>query len=376
MIVSTDSHVIEPPDLWSARLPRSLRDRGPLLVADDDADWWYIDGLKLMSVHGGADVGVRFDDQAKLRMSARMSEVRRGGYEPDHKLADMDADGVDREVVYTTLGLQLWRLPDTTILQSLFAAYNDWIAEFCAAAPDRLTGVALVLLDDVDAGIAELRRSARLGLRGAMISVYPDESIAYDHPRYEPFWAAAAELGVVLSLHIGTNRVLPPTSSSASNATSNMALKFLSTPARYSTSAHWVQLSLANMIFSGVFERHPALKVVSLEHEIAWVPHFLQSMDYTYTQRARRSQWYRFGGDALPSDFFHRNVMISFQEDALGLRLRDVVGVGNLVWGSDYPHAESTFPHSRTILDRLFAEIPAAERTQILDTNATALYFS
>jgi predicted TIM-barrel fold metal-dependent hydrolase len=155
-----------------------------------------------------------------------------------------------------------------------------------------------------------------------------------------------------------------------------MALKFLSTPARYVTSAHWVQLSLANMIFAGVFERHPTLKVVSLEHEIAWVPHFLQSMDYTYTQRARRSQWYRFQDEARPSDFFHRNVMISFQEDALGLRLRDVVGVGNLVWGSDYPHAESTFPHSRVILDRLFAEIPDAERTQILDTNATALYFS
>jgi predicted TIM-barrel fold metal-dependent hydrolase len=155
-----------------------------------------------------------------------------------------------------------------------------------------------------------------------------------------------------------------------------MALKFLSTPARYATSAHWVQLSLANMIFAGVFERHPTLKVVSLEHEIAWAPHFLQTMDYTYTQRARRSQWYRFHDAALPSDFFHRNVMISFQEDALGLRLRDVVGVGNLVWGSDYPHAESTFPHSRRILDQLFAGVPDAERTQILDTNATALYFS
>ena len=84
-----------------------------------------------------------------------------------------------------------------------------------------------------------------------MISIYPDESIAYDHPRYEPFWAAAADLDVVLSLHIGTNRVLPPPPSSASQATSEMALKFLSTPARYVTSAHWVQLSLANMIFAG-----------------------------------------------------------------------------------------------------------------------------
>lgn len=374
-IVSTDSHVMEPPDVWTARVPAAIAHRAPRLVSEDDADWWYVDGLKLMSVHGGADVGVRFEDQAKLRMAARMHEVRRGAYDPDAKLTDMDADGIAAEVVYTTLGLQLWRLPDSALLYELFRAYNDFIAEFCAAAPARLAGVAMILLDDVDAGIAEMRRCAKLGLRGAMISVYPDDSHSYDRDIYEPFWAAAAELRVPISLHVGTNRSVPA-SSSPTSVTSSMALKFLSTPARYVTTAHWVQLTLADMIFAGVFERHPDLRVVSLEHEVAWAGHFLQTIDYTYTQRARRAQWYRFEGDALPSDFFHRNVSISFQEDELGLRLRDVVGVHNLVWGSDYPHAESTFPHSRSIIDRIFEGVPASERAAILEHNARQLYFA
>ena len=133
-------------------------------------------------------------DQAKLRMAARMSEVRPGGYEPDSKLADMDADGIDREVVYTTLGLQLWRLPDTALLQSLFAAYNDWIAAFCAAASGSAGGCGARVTRRHRRRHRRVDRvPRRLGLRGAMISVYPDESIAYDHQRYEPFWAAAAE---------------------------------------------------------------------------------------------------------------------------------------------------------------------------------------
>lgn len=373
-ILSTDSHVMEPPELWSSRVSRDYADRAPRLVAEADADWWYVDGLKLMSVHGGADVGVRFEDQAKLRMAARMHDVRRGAYDPDAKLADMDADGIEAEVVYTTLGLQLWRLPDSALLYELFRAYNDFIAEFCSAHPKRLAGIALILLDDVERGCAELRRCATIGLKGAMISVYPDESLSYDRDIYEPFWAAAAELRMPISLHVGTNRAVPITSS-PSRATSDMALKFLSTPALYATTAHWVQLSLANMIFAGVFERHPELRVVSLEHEVAWAAHFLQTIDYTYTQRARRAQWHRFAGDARPSDFFRRNVSISFQEDAIGLRLRDVIGVGNLVWGSDYPHAESTFPHSQAIIERIFAGVPDPERRAILEHNAVRLYF-
>jgi predicted TIM-barrel fold metal-dependent hydrolase len=140
-----------------------------------------------------------------------------------------------------------------------------------------------------------------------------------------------------------------------------------------STRSYWVQVSIARMIFSGVFERYPGLRVVSTEHEVAWAAHLLTAMDYNYTQRARENQ-YRYKTDALPSDFFHSNVSLSFQEDAIGMQLRSFIGVDNLMWGSDYPHAESTFPRSREILDQIFVGVPEDEQARIAGLNAKKLF--
>ena len=366
-LISTDSHVIEPPDLWTERIDPAYADRAPRLVPEDDGDWWYADGFRLQSVTGGTDAGVRFQDQTKLRMAARMDEVRKGAYEPDAKLVDMDIDGVDREVVYTTIGLRLWRVPDAGYVRATFRAYNQWIAEFCTAAPARLAGVALVLTDDIDDAVTDLRDAAAMGLKGAQITVYPGDGRPYDHPGYEPLWAAAAELHMPLSLHIGSNRLV---------GAPVQDTKFLVKPSQYVTASHWVEVSIADMTFSGVFERHPELMIVSLEHEAAWAAHFVNLMDYTYTQRARRAAWHRFKDDTLPSDFFRSNVFISFQEDPLALPLRSSIGVGNLVWGSDYPHHETTFPHSREVLDDVFAGVPDDERKIILEDTPARLYFA
>jgi hypothetical protein len=135
-----------------------------------------------------------------------------------------------------------------------------------------------------------------------------------------------------------------------------------------------VRLSLGHMIFSGVFERYPGLRVGSVEHELSWIPHFLDRLDYTYTQRAHREGWIRFKNEALPSDFFHRQVFLSFQEDQLGLRDRDLIGVDQLMWGSDYPHTESTFPRSQEILQRILAGVPESERQQMTSANVARLY--
>jgi predicted TIM-barrel fold metal-dependent hydrolase len=137
---------------------------------------------------------------------------------------------------------------------------------------------------------------------------------------------------------------------------------------------HWVRVSLGHLILTGVFERHPRLRVGSVEHELSWVPHFLDRLDYTYTQRARREGWHRFKDDSLPSDFFHRNVLLSFQEDGLGIRDRALIGVDQLMWGSDYPHTESTFPRSRLILERILAGVPTDEQRKITQSTAARLY--
>jgi hypothetical protein len=135
-----------------------------------------------------------------------------------------------------------------------------------------------------------------------------------------------------------------------------------------------VRVSLGHLILEGVFERYPTLRVGSAEHELAWVPFFLDRLDYTHTQRARRVHWHRYRGDALPSDFFRRNTFLSFQEDAMGIRDRSLIGVGGLMWGSDYPYTESTFPRSRVILERILEGVPHEERRQITARNAAQLY--
>ena len=140
-----------------------------------------------------------------------------------------------------------------------------------------------------------------------------------------------------------------------------------------STKAFYPALSLCDMIFSGVFERHEHLTLAIVEFELSWVPNVLAAMDYTYRER-REEAIYRFKGDVRPSDFFHKNVVLSFQEDAIGIRLRDVIGVDNMMWGSDYPHSESTFPQSRKILAEILSGVPEDEQAKIVGANTARVY--
>ena len=170
-----------------------------------------------------------------------------------------------------------------------------------------------------------------------------------------------------LSMHVATGRQLlsvDPSQESTRRVTE----------AAFYLQDHFVRKSIGELIFSGVFERYPKLRVGSIEHEASWIPFFLFQMDYCYTDRPVRGDWIRFENDALPSDFFHRNCFVSFQEDAVGLRVRDVVGVKNLLWGSDYPHTESTFPRSREITARVLQDVPAEEQLLILRDNTARLY--
>jgi predicted TIM-barrel fold metal-dependent hydrolase len=138
-------------------------------------------------------------------------------------------------------------------------------------------------------------------------------------------------------------------------------------------------MSLGYMIFSGVFERFPKLQVGSVEMELSWAPHFLDRLDYNYTQRpprdrSPRDNWGQFKSDMIPSDYFHRNVFLGFQEDMLGIQMRDIIGVDNLLWGSDYPHQESTFPRSHQILEEILSDCTEEEKAKIAGGNAARIY--
>ena len=260
---------------------------------------------------------------------------------------------MDVSILYPTCGLALFSVPDGDLLTACFRSYNDWIAEFCGAVPHRLKGISTINIDDVGTAVLEMERCAKLGLAGTMVTVSPPEGRGYDSPEYAPLWATAQDLEMPLSLHVITNRGRPGSSVDSASA------------AFIANIDHWVRMSLADMIFSGVFERYPRLQVGSVEQELGWVPHFLDRIDYTCTQRARKDAWHRFKEDVLPSDYFHRNVFVGSQEDALGIRCRDIIGLDNLQLGSDYPHTESTFPRSRQILEEILADCTEEEKAKI-----------
>jgi predicted TIM-barrel fold metal-dependent hydrolase len=365
LILSSDSHVFEPPDLWTKRIDPGFRDRAPRMQRIDGADQLVVEADQVISGIGLiSNAGARFEAPETISGQGRFEDVPRGGYDPDQHLADMRLDGVAGEVLYPSQGLFYFRVTDTPLMSAIFRAYNDWLAEFCRRDPARLKGIAMVNLDDVADGIRELERAARLGLAGAMITEYPLEHRRYDQPEYEPFWAAAASLGMPLSLHTATRR---------QGKIRGAGEKTLRDASSRSTKAFYPALSLCDMIFSGVFERHPALTLAIVEFELSWAPNILASMDYTYRERHGEAI-YRFKGGMRPSDFFHRNVVLSFQEDAVGIRLRDVIGVDNMMWGSDYPHSESTFPRSRKILEDILAGVPDDESAKIAGANTARVY--
>lgn len=365
LILSSDSHVFEPPDLWQKRIDARFRDRGPRILRIDGADQIVVEADQILSGIGLiSNAGARFEAPETISADGRFEDVLRGGYEPEQHLKDMVLDGVAGEVLYPSQGLFYFRLTDSLLMSAIFRAYNDWLAEFCRSDPKRLKGVAMINLDDVQDGIGELERAARLGLTGAMITEYPHEHRRYDQPEYESFWAAAAGLGLPISLHTATRR---------QGKIRGAGEKTLRDASSRSTKAHYPALSMCDLIFSGVFERHPGLTLAIVEFELSWVPHVLSSMDYTYRERHGEAI-YRFKDGMIPSDFFHRNVMLSFQEDAIGIRLRDIIGVDNMMWGSDYPHSESTFPQSQKILAEILAGVPDDEQAKIVGGNTARVY--
>ena len=367
-VLSSDSHVVEPPNLWLDHMDPAYGDAIPRVVETSEADHWFINGAPVPNGEPSrfAQAGKRFEKPLEIDFRGSFRDVPLGGYNPDAAVREMGVDKVNGGVVYPSFGLVLYAVPGADVLRPIFAAYNDWLAEFCQTYPGHLKGVAMIIFDgDIPGAAAELRRAAGLSLAGAMISVYPSQDQTYDLPEYEPFWTAAEEMDMPLSLHVVTQRPLPPGSGLPPDS--------FTTASGRTNNDYWPRMSMSHMLFSGVFERHPGLKVVNVEHELGWIPYFLYRMDVNYVDNTNLAP-YRFKNNAVPSDFMRTNVFRSFQEDPLGIRFRDLIGVDNLLWGSDYPHRESTFPRSQQILDHILEGVPEDERAKIVGENTARLY--
>jgi uncharacterized protein len=361
-IISADSHMVEPPNLWAERLDTKYRDHAPRVIDAYEGKkgaFLVAEGLKPFPVAGVFGSG---------KTAAELPEHFRKGYEtapksvwdPAERLKEQDRDGVSAEVLYTSLGMFLFGLDDIELRAACFRAYNDFVAEYCNYAPTRMVGLGLITLEDIGAGGRELERCAKMGLRGAMISASPAEDRPYIHPDYDQFWRTAAELKMPLSLHILTER---------RGAGIAGRRHFLS---GYLAVPHRIQKTLGEMIFGGVLERFPGLTLISAENDVSWVPHFMYRLDHAY------DRFRHFEGVTLPlkpSEYVKRQVYATFQFETVGRDLVDAYGVERMMWSSDYPHTDSPWPHSREYIEgEAFKRITPQETQKIVADNAAQLY--
>jgi predicted TIM-barrel fold metal-dependent hydrolase len=357
-IISADSHVLEPAALWEERIDPKYRAVAPRLAREERGDFWLVEGIPPSPAGLQTGAGKRPD---QLSRNGRYSEAPPGAADPEARLAEIAQDGIAGEVIYPTIALRFYRLEDLAYQDACLRVYNTWIAEFCRAHPEKYRGLGCATTQDLDYGLAQLRQVADLGLAGAVIAISPDQERPYYDPYYEPFWAAVSELRLPLSLHVHTGRTGPLRTDGAAKMVEYPLLTGI------------VQRTLSEMIFGQVFERHPNLRVVSAENDASWAANFQQRMDYNY-RRKRYADNFFFASDALPSDFFKRHVFLTFMNDRAALVAREIIGVGNLMWSSDYPHTDSTFPHSRQVIAENCAGVPESDVRKIVCENAAALY--
>jgi len=366
-VISADSHIMEPPGLWAERLDQAFRDRAPQVVNEwkgKKGEFLICEGRLLRPVYGGFPADkpphaiLPYPQSAHPRERTGYANARPGGWDPTARIKDQEIDGVAAEVLYATSALVFFSVEDLALQRALFRAYNNWLAEFCNYNPRRLVGLALISLEDIADAVQELERCAKRGLKGALISVSPDAEKQYDNPVYDPFWAVAQDCQIPLSMHLATGK-------------RNIVTTSRSPYAMYINIPEHMQQTLITLIFSGVLERFPRLTVLSTEHDIGWIAYFLLRMDRAY-ERFRQSD--PISLTMPPSEYFKRQVYATFQDDPVGLATCQFLGVDNFLWASDYPHVDSTWPHSQSVIEQHFAGMPAGDKQKILCDNAAKLY--
>lgn len=367
-VISADSHMMEPPNLWVDRVDNRLKDRAPRVIeGEGKAGHVFVGpGIRPFPVAGGFAAGRSGKELVDFVEKAQGYHAERH-WDPAQRIKDQEIDGVCAEVLYTTLGMPLFSLDDAELQAACFKAYNDWLAEFCKHDPNRLIGVALISLEDIADGTRELQRVAGLGLKGAMIWGATPADKPFWHRMYDPFWAAAAETRMPLSLHLITagrkaakprdeNRVRP-TDSSFTRPYMNMI--------------HEVQRSFTDIVLGGVMMRFPRLRIVSAENDTGWLPHYMYRLDHAF------EKWGVQMAEPLemkPSEYIRRQLWATFQDDPIGPMTWRFFGEDNYMWASDFPHTDSTWPHSREVIAKNFAGVPKKVTKKITCDNAAKLY--
>lgn len=372
-LISADSHVTEPPHCYIDRIDPAYRDRAPRVSTDlDGGDSFVIDGMP-GAVPMGIVAAAGKNPKDMKKGETLFKDLHRGGWDGKARLLDQDREGIVAEAIYPSVGMVLCNHPDADYKQACMWAYNRWLhEEFCAADPNRLLGMGQTAVRSVAEAIEDFRQFKEMGFRGVMMPGNPATEEDYDHPSFDPLWRAAVELDLPISFHILTSRQDGP------NAVGSAGQKAVVSSHRgpQQNAAQSLLKSIQDIIgvfiWGRVFERHPGLKLVCVEADAGWAPHFAYRMDHGYK---RHRFWMKIGDMAqLPSEYFRNNVYLTFQDDWVALKMTHLMNPRRLLWANDFPHSDSTWPWSRELLLGQTAHLSEQEKNWILYENSAELY--
>jgi predicted TIM-barrel fold metal-dependent hydrolase len=347
-LVSGDSHVNEPRDLWRDNLPARFRDQAMRgLEAGDDGNW--------QVVLEGHHIDRTGAEEAERMLAA----------DPGHRYRVMEEEGIAGECIFPTIGLYVWMLTDPDGGAASCRVYNDWIADSLGRSP-RFRCAGLVPSWRPEDAVAEVERIAESGLGAVMVPAVatPD----WNHRTWSPLWSAIAASGLPAVVHQGTGHSMyfyrgPGAGVANLLATQSMAPRMAGLLAT-----------------SGVLEANPDLHVVFVEYNVGWLAWAMQTLDYYqrafseagYTPEGKK--WVNVELAEPPSFYMRRQVHSTFQDDPIGLNNIEYTGAEALIWGSDYPHHEGTYPHSQETVARLADGVKDADAVKVFRDNAASLF--
>ena len=370
-VMSADSHMdllYLPPDTFTSRMDAAWGERIPRVVERNGQQMWVSadDTLAPYATYGPGVTGGRRGRVLAEAGFASGKQTRPS--HPTQRREDQERDGVEAEIIYGIIGISRGffgskGITDPRLLSDVYAAYNRYIADFNAAIPGRFYGLGCLPNHDGAAAAAEVRRCAALGLKGAVFVPWGSAMPVWDQ-MWEPMWTAAEETGLVVSFHVFEG----------GGSTVGYEVKGVK---RADVIGAWTVVAplqmdeiLASVILSGVCQRHPGLRLVLGESGIGWLPYMLERLDDTYEERLADD----LALPLPPSAYFKRQIWATFQKDLHGVRAMAAIAPDNVMWGSDYPHRDGTWPFSRKAIDEQFRDMPEPIARKMLWDNVRHLY--
>lgn len=371
-VIDADGHILEPADLWQNYLESKYKDRAIRMEKDQQGvEYLMIAGRPSANARGlgpaAAGIGQPYQEIATSGTFSYFDGPK-GAYDPHARLRLMDEEGVDAAVIFPTLGL-LWEteVKDAELAAAYARAYNNWVVDFCQADPKRLVPVAHISLLDINEGIKEVKRVAKLGVKGAFMRAAPPNQIPYWERAYDPFWAALQEAGLPIGFHVALNDYFLGHQWQMTESVTAVASPLHSY--RFTVVAFDVQAAFSALCQGAVFDHFPQLKVLLLETGGGWIAHFLERLDGKH----KLLSW-KTGLKHPPSEYFRRQCWISFDPDET--TIPDMVkryGADKFMWASDFPHFDAS-PAAVEETRAAIASLPKNDQQQILGDNVARVY--